>query len=68
MNKSLKLAAGLLTVGVGSAVAAGDAAEHGAKTLATAGAMLAGACTALGVTSAFVGWSGRRPVREDGEN
>jgi hypothetical protein len=61
MRKSLKLSAGLLTVGAGSAVAAVDAADHGAKTLAVAAALLAGACTALSVTSAFTGWA-VRPV------
>lgn len=62
MGKSLKMAAGLLTVGAGSAVTAVDAMDHGAKALAVSAALLAGASTALGVASAFVGWAAQQPV------
>lgn len=69
MRNSLKLAAGLTAVGAASAVAAVDAVDHGAKTLAVSAALLAGASTALGVASACIGWAtAHRPaVAEDME-
>lgn len=62
MRKSIKLGVALITAGAGSAVASVDAADHGAKTLTVAAALLAGASTALGVTSAIVGWATPRPA------
>lgn len=69
MRNSLKMAAGLLAVGAGTAVASVDAAEHGAKALTVSAALLSGACTALGVTTFFAGWvaAGHRAESEDAE-
>lgn len=67
MQKTTKLGAGLLAAGTGTAVAAVDAADNGAATLAVAAGLLSGACAALGATALIVGWATRRPVKEDSE-
>jgi predicted benzoate:H+ symporter BenE len=64
MQKNVKLGAALTAVGAGSALAAADAAEHGAATIAVVAGVLTGACTALGVTSLIIGWATRRPAGE----
>lgn len=67
MRKTTKLGAVLMTTGAAAAVAAVDAAGHGAKTLTVSAGLLSGACTALGVTSVITGWATRRPEPEDVE-
>lgn len=62
MQKDIARGVTLVTAGVGSAVAAVSAGDHGARTLAVAAGLLSGACTALGVTSVLIGWTGRRPA------
>lgn len=67
MRKTTKLGAGLIVAGTGTAVAAVDAADHGAASLAVVSGLLSGACTALGATALIIGWTSHRPAREDSE-
>lgn len=66
MRKNIPMGAALLAVGVGSALAAVGSEGEVPQGLAVAAGLLSGACTALGVTSVIVGWTGRRPA-EDAE-
>lgn len=64
MQKNISRGVALLAAGVGSALAAVEAADHGARNLTVSAALLAGASTALGVTSVLVGLAGRRPSED----
>lgn len=66
MQKNTSMGVALLTVGAGSALTAASIKGEGPEALAVAAGLLAGACTALGVTSVLIGWTGRRPA-EDAE-
>lgn len=67
MQRTTKLGTGLLAIGTGTALAATEAADHGAVSLAIAAGLLSGACTGLGAAALILGWVARRPAGEADE-
>lgn len=64
MQKNIARGVALLTVGAGSALTMVSTEGQAPQAFTMAAGMLSGACTALGVTSVLIGWTGRRTAEE----
>lgn len=64
MQRDISRGVTLLAIGIGSALTAVSTEGAGPRGLTVAAGLLSGACTALGVTSVLVGWTGRRPAED----